>query len=141
MTDLDHNGLRRSECYHTFHAARATRVRIEALERLDGKLTPRDFSDAKWQLRFRAYVAAAATGQTFVLNVAMTKLAGDEDDGDTGRAEVLVTFPHSAVGDVVCEVVAIDTSVVNAETPSGKVEHRIDAPWTAVVRASAGATS
>lgn len=141
MNDLDQNGHRRSESYAAFHAARATRVRIQALERLDGKLTPRDFSAAKWQFRFRAYVTAAATGQTFRVNEPMTKLSGTASDGDTGRAEILVTFPHSAVGAVVCEVVVVDTSVVDAATPSGKVEHRIDAPWPAVVYASAGATS
>jgi len=139
MSSTD-DGFRRSRLYDTFHANRITRVRIQAMEEVDGVSAGRDFSATKWQLRFRAYATTAATGQTFLVNEAMTKVVGTTAAGDTGKAEVNVEFAAADVGDVECEVVAIDTDVADTGTPSLKKEYRIDLPWQATVYASAGTT-
>jgi hypothetical protein len=136
---MSDDGYRRSENYDTFHAARVKRVRIQAVERVDGILSGRDFSAAKWELRFRAYLAPKATGQTFLVNEVLTKLPGKLTDGDTGKAEAAITFAAAAVGPVVCEIVAIDTAVADPATPSGRREYEIDSPWVATVYLSAGA--
>jgi len=130
MTD---DGYRRSETYAEFQANRVKRVRVQALERVDGVLAGRDFSAAKWEIRFRAYQGAAkTTGQTFVVNEAMTKVVGKSSAGDTGKAELSVLFAAAAVGAVTCEVVAVDTLEPDTPTPSGFREVVLEASWRPV---------
>lgn len=127
------DGLRRSEHYAHFHAHRTRTVRLQLMQTIDGVTSPVDVSAAKWQIRLRAYTAAAATGQTFVINAAMTKA-----DGAKGKVEYDLTFPASAVGTVYLEVVRVDTTTDASGTPSGKLEYVAEAPWVATVHASAG---
>lgn len=135
---MSDDGFRRSKNYDTFHALRVARLRIQAMEEIDGVTTGRDFSATKWKLYFRAYTTPVATGQTLIINLELTKVTGTASGGDTGKAEGLIEFAAADVGDVQCELVAVDTDVVQAGTPSGKKEYRIDDPWRATVYASAG---
>lgn len=138
-TDAD--GYRRTEHYASFFAGRTQTVRVQALAEIDGRRAGRDFSASKWQFRFRAWTPpAVATGQTFLLNVEMTKVTGTSAAGDTGKAQVDVTFTAAQVGDIECEVVVIDTTVSASGTPSGKAEYLLGAPWEAHVYLAPGAT-
>lgn len=134
------SAFRESRFYKRFQANRRTRVRLQAVDEIDGSPVGRDLSAAKWVLVFRIYTPPAkATGQTFHVNEQMTKLVGTSAAGDTGKAEVFFTLPAAAVGDVVCEFVAYETDVADGTTPSGKRETVIEAPWEAEVFASSGA--
>lgn len=136
-TDVD--GYRRSEHYAQFFARRTQTVRVQALAEIDGRRSGRDFSASKWQFRFRAWTPpAVATGQTFLVDLEMQKVTGTAAAGDSGKAQVDVTFAAADVGDVECEVVVIDTTVSVSGTPSGKAEYLLDAPWEAHVYLAPG---
>lgn len=136
---IDTDGYRRSERYSEFHTGRAQTVRIQAMAEIDGRLVGRDFSASRWIFKFRAWVPpAVATGQTFVNDVTMDKIVGTTSAGDTGKAQIDVTFAAAAVGDIECEVVVIDNDSNDAPTPSGKAEYKVDAPWRATVYLAPG---
>ena len=136
----DSTGYRQSELYAVFHAQRTQTVRVQAVAEIDGRARGRDLSAAKWKFYFRAWIPPAVpTGQVFLVNLEMGKVVGVQTAGDTGKAELDVTFTAAQVGAIECEVVVIDTTTVAAGTPSGKKEHKVDAPWRADVFASPGA--
>lgn len=135
---IEDTGYRRSEHYRQFHALRARTVRLQAMEEVDGVRRPRDLSAAKWQIRLRAYRAAVASGQAFLLDGVATKVVGTTAGGDTGVFQLAVNFAVAAVGDAVMEAVAVDTDTVVAGTPSGKYEEQLDLPWEIVIHQAAG---
>ena len=132
------DGLRRSEKYSRFFVGRRVAVRVQAMEEVDGRTRGRDFSDAKWQFRLRAYIEPKATGQVFVFDLPMDKVLGTEDPGDTGKAQVLVEFAAADVGERYLEVVVIDTTVIDETRASGKAEYEVDAPWLVTVYLAPG---
>lgn len=138
---IDTDGYRRSERYSEWHTGRTQTVRVQAMAEVDGILAGRDFSASRWVFKFRAWVPpAVATGQTFLKDVTMDKVIGTTSAGDTGKAQVDVSFLAAAAGDIECEVVVIDNVTSDATTPSGKVEYKVDAPWRAVVYLAPGTT-
>lgn len=136
---IDTDGYRRSERYSEWHTGRIQTVRVQAMKEEDGRLVGRDFSAARWVFKFRAWVPpAVATGQALLKNVTMDKVIGTTAAGDTGKAQVDVSFLAAAVGDVEMEVVVTDTDTIDATTPSLKVEYKVDAPWKATVYLAPG---
>lgn len=140
--------MRRSPLYSRFVARRAkwVYVQVKDLKGNPPTATARDCSGASVGAYFRAWSSPpGATSSSYLVNQSMTKtLNPDGSDGSvtagsTGWFRVLVEFP-SDDGQVVCEVVVVDTSVARTSgavtTPSGYLEEQIEDQWTATVAPS-----
>lgn len=103
-----------SRKYHTFTEDRTRKVRGTIKDADDGDpLTAVDVSAGTVSVRFRAYKLPAATDDDYLIDEVMTKT-----DGANGIVTVFATFT-AAYPQVACEVILVDSAVVNANTPTG----------------------
>jgi hypothetical protein len=128
---------RSSRNYAKFTINRTRLVRLQAKVTREGVPGFFDFSGSRWVVWLRFSALPLALPTTFERAYAMPKLPGDAADGDTGKAEVLVTLPTVRAA-CLAEWVAADQNAADSTTPSGKVEYALDLPWECVVGPSPG---
>lgn len=120
----------RSCPYGPFELGRSYDLEYRARAEYRTQLIDRDLSSGAISLAWRLYFPPGASGTTFVVNAVGTKLSEDGGTaGATGLVVFNVTIPtNKGTGTVIVEVVAIDSGVPDASTPSGFREVPLDAP-------------
>ncbi len=104
---------------YEFQEDRATLVREQLKQKIDGVLSNYDISSSDITVNFRAF--EKQDPDTLLVDTAMTKVIGDAQAGDTG----IVTEKISITGrypDVIFRIVVIDAAVVDANSKSGNQE-------------------
>ena len=122
---------------YEFAEDRVTYIKEQLLETDEGTTSGKDISSASWTIKFRMY--QDDSDAAVLLNTTLTKVAiAGGDYADTGDAKSGVAGKIKPVGEyarVICRIVLIDGSVVDANTISGYEEY-VWAEWPSTVRGS-----
>jgi hypothetical protein len=119
-----------SDRTYIFLVKRGTSVNEQILEQVDnGKVVGKDLTDAKWKVYFRCWEQDG----TFLQNFELTKAS----PATSGYVSGYVPAFAAARALLHCEIALVDTSVVDATTPSGKKEPALKGMrWDTAVKVS-----